>query len=341
MLLLVGAAAGYVAPVLAAILLIAATPTADEAWDSFAEDRSGVCVGQAGDLAVPIEFEVGKIKYRLEGSKLVQTSPVAPEGLRVGVISATKDDRPATLGAIETLTAWMKTKSIDVLIANGDLATYELEMEKVFAKLTASGVLVVALIGNTESCGSFNRVATKTFRKNRGFINGNWVRRLDIGGATLLTLPGYYDRRFAHTGGAAKYSQKHVAALVEMAEDPAGPIVLVSHGPPKMSGKRGIDIAQDVGHVGCEMMATFIEESKIKFGIFGHILEAGGRGSDALGKASRKTGTWHSSLFINAGTANTDPWGLLGGGTSYGMAAVFELNKGKARYEIERLPRPQ
>ncbi|MEO1175453.1 MAG: hypothetical protein AAFX94_25880, partial [Myxococcota bacterium] len=55
------------------------------------------------------------------------------------------------------------------------------------------------------------------------------------------------------------------------------PVVLVSHGPPRGDGNKSIDVISDRTNVGDEAMRSFINGADIKYGIFGHILESGGR----------------------------------------------------------------
>lgn len=307
------------------------------AWDAFIEDRRGNCLATTGELPEPMEITAGKHRYRLEGHRLVQIDRDKDSVLRIGIISATKDDREETLAAIRKMIQRLKKRRIDVLVANGDLASDEFQMETVFPVIAEAGVLVIALTGNTESCGSFNKIADGVFRKNPVFINGNWVRRIELDDATLLTLPGYYDRRFTHTGGASCYGAKDVEALGRLAKGAPGPLVLVSHGPPKMRGKKAIDVATDVGNVGDPAMTAFIQDLKIPFGLFGHILEAGGRGTDLTGTKPRKPKKWHPSLYVNAGTLNPDPWTMLDGKTSNGMGLYVEVDKKRARYEVEKM----
>lgn len=331
------------------VLMLSAGASAEEAgeegaewearWGAFARERRGQCVGKDGKLEAPVELAVGGKKYRLEGSRLVELG-AKPKLLKVGIISATKDDREPTMAAVDGFLAWFDAAKVDLILANGDLASNEFEMEAIFRRLAKSGRLVLAMTGNTESCGSFNKLAAKTFLDHPGFINGNWVRRIELSGGTLLTVPGYYDRRFTHRGGAATYDQDDMAALAGMAAGAPGPVILTSHGPPKMSGKHGIDLATDAGHVGCQHMADFIESEKIAFGLFGHILEAGGTGSDRLGAAKLGPGAWHKSLFVNAGSANPDPWSMNDGSTSWGMAMIVEIDGARARYEVKRNKKP-
>jgi Icc-related predicted phosphoesterase len=328
----------------AALSAIAADPAAPKKplkdWAAFAEARSGECVAGAGELALPIAIKAGKREYRLEGHRLVETSADKDETLRVGVLSATKDDRAETLAAIRTMIGRFEKKNVDLIIANGDLATDEFEMEAIFPVLAEANVLVVVLIGNTESCGSFNKTAGVVGAKRPNLINGNWVRRLELDDSTILTVPGYYDRKFTHTGGASTYDANDILELSRIGNRSKAPVVLVSHGPPLAKHKNGIDVVTDGTNVGDPMLTELVTDLKIKFGIFGHILESGGRGSDLAGKSKLAQKSWHNELFVNAGTLNPDPWSMVDGTTSHGMALYLEIEEKRARYEVERLPPP-
>jgi Icc-related predicted phosphoesterase len=318
-----------------------AAPPKPGSWEAFADERRAECDGPRGELDPPIELSAGGHRYRLHGHRLVQLDQDPDQRLRIGVISAIKDDREETLVAVRALLRRLQKEGIDVLVANGDLATNEFQMDTVFPVLAEAGVLVVATIGNTESCGSFNRAAFEVHKKSPNFINGNWVRRLELDDATLLTLPGYYNRPFVHTGGAAVYNAEDLDELRRLAKDAPTPRVLISHGPPQMSGKKALDVTLDAGNVGDPQMTELIKDLKINFGISGHILEAGGRGTDLSGKQVRAPKKLHPTLFVNAGTANPDPWGMLDGSTSYGMGLWVEIAGKKARYQVERLPQPR
>lgn len=310
-------------------------PFAD--WKGFAEARSGECVGPAGVIAPAIPISAGGKRYSLEGHRLVALDKDADDVLRIGVVSAIKDSRPETQAALHSLLESLKKQKIDLLIANGDLATNSFDMDVVFKQLAAEDLLVVVFTGNTESCGAFNQASDRAFAERKNLINGNWVRRLELDDGTLLTLPGYYDRRFAHTGGAARYDDKDLEDLRDIAHGAPLPLILTSHGPPKMEAKAGIDVATDAGNVGDSGMTELIKDLKINVGIFGHILEAGGRATDLTGKTARAPGRFHPSLYVNAGTANPDPWRMLDGSTGYGMALVVEIRPKDAKFTVERL----
>ncbi|MCA9551474.1 MAG: metallophosphoesterase, partial [Myxococcales bacterium] len=311
------------------------------AYQKFAEARSGECVGPEGTLETPLDIEVAGHRYQLLGDRLKQVDTDKDKALRIGVISATKDDREETLAAIASLIAQLKAKKIDLLLVNGDIASHEINVdEKLFPALADSGVLTLVFVGNTESCGYFNQAATKVFETNRNLINGNWVRQLELEDGVVYTLPGYHDRRFVHTGGAGHYNEDDVYAMRRRVKAGPGPKIVVSHGPPMMKGPAAIDIATGAGHVGDPQITDILKVGKVPFGIFGHILEAGGRASDLTGAKGRKPKKWAKSLYVNAGSANPDPWTMLNKRLSYGMALFVEVQGDKARYEVLRLPEP-
>ncbi len=319
-----------------------AEPAGQAAYRRFAEARRGECVGPPGRLDTPLELTVKGRRYRLDGHRLVELARDDDDVLRIGVLSATKDDREETRAAIRELMRRLVASGIDVLLVNGDLAGHEVDAaESLLPALAESGVLTVLSAGNADSCGSFNQALERARVAAPHLVNGNWVRQLELDDGTLFTLPGYFDRRFAHTAGAARYDAADLETLGALLTEGPAPKVLVSHGPPKMVGPHGLDLTLDGGHVGDEGMTELIEEARVSFGIFGHILEAGGRGSDLGGHAARKPGAWYPSLFVNAGSANPDPWPMLDGKTSYGMAMLVKVRPSSARFEVFRLAAPR
>ena len=149
-------------------------------------------------------------------------------------------------------------------------------------------------------------------------------------------MPGYFDKRYTHQSGRCVYSDADAKGIGKLAEGLDGPVVLVSHGPPKQSGKAALDWVPNAGNVGDDKMAQALAASKIPFGIFGHIVEAGGRATDLPGKKEIKPATLVDSFFLNPGSANSAPWRLNAGAESWGMAALISIEGKKAKYEIIR-----
>lgn len=96
-------------------------------------------------------------------------------------------------------------------------------------------------------------------------------------------------------------------------------------------------MAFDAGNVGDPDMADLLETVPVPFGIFGHILEAGGRATSNL-----KTGapvklpmrSWSTGCISTRAVLRPRPWGMLNGKQSYGMAAVLTVDGGKAKMEF-------
>jgi hypothetical protein len=116
-------------------------------------------------------------------------------------------------------------------------------------------------------------------------------------------------------------------------------VVLLVHGPPKQAGKNALDHVPGVGNVGDEQLNELIEKNKIPFGVFGHILEAGARGTDLSGKPLPQKKP-HKALYLNQGSANALPWKLNDGTTSYGLAALLTIDGKQGSYEVLRAPKP-
>jgi hypothetical protein len=81
----------------------------------------------------------------------------------------------------------------------------------------------------------------------------------------------------------------------------------------------------------------------VRFGIFSHILEAGGRATSDVTRQPpikmpmRKPA---ATLFLNAGSASSYPYAMLDKKTSRGMAAVVSIDdtrSGKARVTFLKL----
>ena len=202
-----------------------------------------------------------------------------------------------------------------------------------FTWLGGQGLPVYAIIGNSESRSSFNRALLAAYRKHPNVINLNLVRRVEGDGFTLVSLPGYYDQRYIHESAGCRYKPEDAQELSRIARGAPSPVVLVTHGPPRQSGKLALDVTEDGHNVGDPDLATAIAEAKINFGVFGHILESSGRATDLEGKKPIKAGQFVSSLYVNPGPAFADPWALNGGGVSHGMAAILTLKNGKGEWQ--------
>jgi len=213
----------------------------------------------------------------------------------------------------------------------GDVASTEFEQTQILLFLAQRGWPVMSVIGNTEGRSAFNRAHLLALKASPHIVNLDITRKVGLPGATLITLPGYHDRRFVHQSAACSYSAEDVRALSKWAEGGAGSLVLVAHGPPAGKGRNALDLAVEGGNVGDPALAAWIQEKAVPFGVFSHILEAGGRAVDERG-GSVPAGKAVARLYLNAGSANPLSWPLNGGGVSCGMGMILQIQNGRGSY---------
>jgi len=318
---------------LAIALLVAAGP-----FEQYQQDSETTCVGSPDkSFDEPEHWTASGHKFTVSGARAEVTAETPGKGpTRLGLLAAIKDFGPETKRNLEGFIAAFKKAGVDAIIVDGDSAygvdDQDSTIADLFSWLGDQGIPVYAVIGNTESGSAFNRGTLAAFRKNRSVINLDLVRRVDADGFTLVSLPGYFDRRFIAESSGCNYKPEDAQALGRIARGAKNPVILITHGPPRQSGKNALDVTFDGKNVGDPDLATAIAESHIRFGVFGHILESGGRGTDLEGKVV-KPGTTSSALYINPGPAFSDLWQLNGGRISKGMAAILALNsKGEGEW---------
>lgn len=320
-----------------ALLAAEATPRAP-AFEKYLADNETTCIGAAdATLLYPESWTESGFEFTVKGGRAEVHARAAPARTRLGLLAAVKDFSPETRANLEQFLAAFRRAGVSGIVVDGDSA-YGVEdqdstLTDLFSWLGDQGLPVYAIIGNSESRSSFNRALLAAFRKRPEVINLDLVRRVEGDGFTLVSLPGYYDARYLHESAGCRYKPEDAQELPLIARGAPSPVVLVTHGPPRQEGKGALDVTGDGHNVGDPDLAAAIAVAKIPFGVFGHILESGGRATDLEGKRQIRAGTPASALYLNPGPAFADPWGLNGGGVSHGMAAILTLKDGKGEWQ--------
>ena len=262
----------------------------------------------------------------------------------IGVIGAIKDAEPETRENLQRALQAFQKAGVDVVVANGDLVGNETsQIVPVVQMLGAVFPLpVLAHSGNYEWTSKLTEAFADAATTAPQLIDMNIVRDVDVGGFHVVSLPGYFDRRFLQSG-ACHYSEDDVVAVTERARSIAaagGVVIVTSHGPPLGTTAGAHDVTSDGENVGDPQINALLEQGGVRFGLFSHILESGGRAVVDVGatqplKLPMKKKA--SSLYINAGSASSFGWGMLGGTTSRGMAAVVVVDRDGATVEFVRL----
>ncbi|MBI5510953.1 MAG: metallophosphoesterase [Deltaproteobacteria bacterium] len=314
-----------------------------DTWQAYMNANMLVCPGPFDMLEPPRPLVLAGKRYRHSGFELAVENKDRDTTVKLGVLGAPKDLTFGTRNNLEAAFAWFNDNDVEWVVVDGDLATTELSLEEVVEVLGQAALPTLMLPGNWESRASFARAYAARADKYPTLVNGAWVRRIVADDVELWTVPGYYDSRFAHTGTACIYTEDDIKKMIKELS-PAGdaPVVLVSHGPPLGRGRRALDYIHDKRNVGDPLLAKLIAAHDIPFGIFDHVLEAGGT---AVGKDFAKPvkpKTWATRLYLGAGTISADPWKMNDGQTRTGIAAILTIKGKKAQFEVKTFaPRPE
>ena len=327
-------------PVAALVAVALAVPTAYEKYQTESET---VCVGGAEHaFEAADEWTAAGHKFSVLGARAKVTragdgAPAAKGEARLGLLAAVKDFTPETQANLKAFIDAFKRAGVAGVVVDGDSAygvdDQDTTLSELFTFLGAQELPIYAIIGNSESRSSFNRAVLAAYRAHPNVINLDLVRRVEGDGFVLVSLPGYYDKRYIHESAGCAYKSDDVQALLGLAKDAPAPVVLVSHGPPRQSGKFALDSTNDGHNVGDPELASVMQQAKVSFGVFGHILESGGRATDLAGKKQVKPNSLSTELFVNPGPAFADPWQLNSGTVSHGMAAILTIRGSKAEWQ--------
>lgn len=318
-------------------------PERYDSWATYQLEHRYDCAGRLDILDPPFEFTIGENTGTIHGHRMDFTlgRTAKPRSVRVGVLSGPKDTSDNTMANIDYFLEWFKKRRVDLVVVNGDIGYAPNELEETMTRLATSGFLVVVSAGNADANVPFNRAARDVSAQHPNLINGNLVRLIDVGPVSLLVLPGYHDPMFVSPGDGCQYYREDLADHAKLAAAAKGKPVLVAHGPPRGGDEKALDYAFDAGNVGDTALNRFIDAEGVNVGIFGHILEAGGRAVDPATGRRLKANTWSDQLWINAGCATSLVTELHDGTKHAGMAAVVEVDGRRARYWLKRRKPPE
>jgi hypothetical protein len=249
--------------------------------------------------------------------------------LRIGVLAGLKDADEDNLAVLKKLVAELKRRGAEVLLANGDLGDNPDEQETLLGALVDSGLPVLAVAGNREVRSDLDAAEAELRRKGAHIVDLSHERIVELGDATIVGLPGAFERRQLHADGACVYSQKDIDALAEAIARVPQPVLLVAAVPPRGSDAKALDVSEGQ-NVGDPRLGPLLRRAP--FGIFGQVWEAGGRAIDGAGKPV-PPGTESDQLYLNPGAADRTPWPMGDGSTASSLAALVTIRGKKASWE--------
>ncbi len=305
-----------------------------EGWADYLSRHRTECVPPFAKLRNRSKVVIGKSTFRMEGTKLVELKPRLRANTRIGVISAPKDGSSVTLDNIRNFVRSFQARDVHWIVANGDLAYDPGALPEVLDALAESNVPVFVSIGNGESVAPFNDAVLAAMTKHKNIFNTNFIRWVEGAGVSMMTVPGYYDPNYIHPPDGCAYQKEDVASMADLAKRSRNKRrLLVSHGPPLGNNLNGLDVIHDGRNVGDTSLNDLMSKAKIQYGIFGHILESGGRGVN-VAQDPIPAGVKSKTLWVNVGSASAIPWKMVDGHFEEGMAMVMTISKDGASYEV-------
>jgi hypothetical protein len=258
----------------------------------------------------------------------------APAGqVKIGVVAGLKDADEENLASLRKLLAELKSRGAEVLIADGDLGDNPDEQETLLGVLTETGLPVLAVAGNREVRSELDAAEAELRKKGAKILDLSHTRVAELGDATIVALPGAFERRQLHSEGACIYVQRDIDAVSAALDRLPPPVVLVAAVPPRGQDARALDVSEGQ-NLGDPRLVLLLQ--KAQFGIFGQVWESGGRAVDRKGvPVPPRTEVEH--LYLNPGAADRTAWPLADGGSVAGQAAILTVRGRKAAWEPVRL----
>lgn len=287
--------------------------------------------GEARELTI-----AGK-SYNLQGSVLTLTTTDANDLFTFGHLSDIKEDTPENLANIDLLLDWFHKERADALVVTGDLAEGQPAIEKIMRSVAAFKGPVFVMIGNREGKTDFEKAFDAVTSDLPNLVNMNRVRLFNADDVSLISLPGYFNPAYIHSLDGCRYTPDDVRKLDQIIMHAKSTIVVASHGPPRQSGNTSIDRIHEGVNVGDPVLAQYLGEKKLHFGMFGNIHEAGGKATDLSGKQLVRQGEFVDDLYLNSGPTDAVRWPLLDETESIGMGGMIQVKGRQAMYKVRRL----
>ena len=283
-------------------------------------------------LDEPLVKEVAGATWTIKGSTASRAGRWRGP-LTIGVLGAIKDAADDTRANLVKAKAAFDKAKVDVILCNGDVAeTAEItDVAKMLGEIFGDERPLLVHSGNSEWTGGFTQAFVDAEKAHPAFFNLNFIRDLDLGGVHFVSLPGWSVKKFVKEGSCYYKTEDvdAVRAIVDGVNAKGELVILTAHGPPRGPDKRSLDATHDFGNVGDQDLAKLLQDGAVKFGIFGHILEAGGRATDdpkghkGLPLPMKKGA---QTLLVNVGSASSVGIAMLDKKTSRGMAAIVVVD---------------
>ncbi len=291
------------------------------------------CVGPFSNTGDEKAIKVGTRTFKLQGSTLTVTGEDADDQVVFGVIANVKEATGENLFNLRRYLDFFKAEKVEAILVAGDSAEKADGIVQVLEPIAKAGLPTFVIPGNRESRADFHSALKTLSAKYPGIFDMSTIRLVNFDDASVVSLPGYYDKRFIHAGDeGCQYFKEDVGALEPIVKAATQPVVLLSHAEPLGKGNEAIDAFSD-GNAGDANLTAFLRGNKVPFVVAANIQEAGGRATD-LDSAPIAENIPKAQLLLNPGLADSTPWQLKTGGWSYGMVSTLTIKGGQGSYKL-------
>ncbi|MBN2528004.1 MAG: hypothetical protein JXR76_16560 [Deltaproteobacteria bacterium] len=251
----------------------------------------------------------------------------------IGLLAGIHDLTPKTEENIRFFMDQFKAAKVQAIVVVGGVGKTSRQIEKVLKALASAPIPILVTPGAQESFGALRATFKKLRKKYPQLIDLTWVRRVQIKQVNFISLPGYFNPFYleARSQGCS-YESAELNQLTELAmADKAN--VLLSATPPRGASEFAPDLGRGNVHIGDPELAKVLNDSPIRFGLFGHVYESGGNAVSPGKNAPLAQGIWHPSLYLQAGSADAIPVQLVDGGRTAGIAHIVDFSGHRARFK--------
>lgn len=296
------------------------------------------CVGPFTETGPATVLKIGPHSYKEQGATLTVTDPDPDTKVVFGVIANLLEGTGENLFNLRRYLAFFAQAKAEAILVAGDTGETREDTMQTLEPLAKSGLPVFVIPGNREGRVTFRAALAAVSARYPNVVDMTRIRLVRFDDASIVSLPGYYDKRFIYQGaGGCQYFKQDVDALAPIVAAATQPVVLLSHAEPYGHGHEAIDAFED-GNAGDANLTAFLRTHAVPFGIGANIQEAGGRATDLDSNLIRED-TLAPRLYLNPGLADSTPWRLNDGTWSNGMAATLTIDGQQASYHSFRLPK--
>ncbi len=314
------------------LLLSAGCRRSDEPSSSRADGQKFLRCAEPNDDGVNESFNIPPLVLERRGYNL-NINGIKSAMVTVGLLAGIAEASAANLANLDFFISGFKEAGAQIIAVAGGIGSTEEDMDKIIQRLTTAPVPILLVPGAEENFDVFRKLVEKHRQTAPQLIDMTRVRQVQAGKINLVSLPGYHKPFYltAKNRGCA-YQKEDVELTGKLFVD-KGLNVILSPSPPKGEGVNATDRARGQVNIGDSDLTKMLKERKVRFGMFGHVYEAGGNAVTCDGIAAAPSGIWNECLWIQAGAADALPMFLSGEGRAAGMAQIVSFSADRARYQ--------